>query len=70
MFSIKKKRARKPIIAKMLEVNTINKFCEMANTAGMESNAKIISVPSINSMIKNNKVKANFPLSRQMNFPL
>ena len=70
MLSIKKNSARRPIIANILEVNTINKFCEIANTAGIESTANIISVLSINIIIKKSEVKANLPFSLQKNLPL
>ena len=69
-FSIRKNSALRPMMAKILEVNTTNKFCEIANTAGMESTAKIMSVPSMSSMMRKSEVNMNLPVSKQKNFPL
>jgi hypothetical protein len=38
-------------------VKTINRFCEIANTAGIESTAKIMSVASTKRMVKKREVK-------------
>jgi len=57
IFSIKKKSARKPIIANMFDVNTTNIFCEILNTAGIESTANIISVASTKRTIMKREVK-------------
>lgn len=57
MFSIKKNNARSPMMANIFDVKTTNIFCEMLNTAGIESTAKRMSVASTNRTIIKSEVK-------------
>ena len=60
-FATRKKRERKPRIAKILEKKTIKGSRETAKIAGIESNAKIKSENSIIIKTKNSGVKKVFP---------
>lgn len=66
-FATRKKRERKPRIAKILEKKTIKGSRETAKIAGIESNAKIKSENSIIIKTKNSGVKKSFPLSLNQN---
>ena len=56
-LATRKNKERSPSIAKTFEKNTINGSREMANTAGIESKAKIRSENSIITKTKNKGVK-------------